>query len=48
MGVPAIHHSGLVIQGTTIKVPYDKQVPGLPAQSGAGGGYVTPSLVATM
>jgi len=26
-------------------VPYDKQVPGLPAQSGAGGGYMTPSLV---
>ncbi|WP_457034218.1 carbohydrate binding domain-containing protein [Kitasatospora sp. P5_F3] len=38
-------NNGLVIQGTTIKVPYDKQVPGLPAQSGAGGGYMTPSLV---
>lgn len=37
---------GLVIQGTTIKVPYDKQVPGLPAQPGAGGGYMSPSLVA--
>ncbi|WP_331773550.1 chitinase (plasmid) [Embleya sp. NBC_00888] len=37
---------GLVIQGTTIKVPYDKQVPGLPAQPGAGGGYMTPSQVA--
>lgn len=36
---------GLVIQGTTITVPYDMQVPGLPAQSGAGGGYMTPSLV---
>ncbi|KID94534.1 chitinase 18-15, partial [Metarhizium majus ARSEF 297] len=36
---------GLVIQGTTIRVPYDKQVPGLPAQSGAGGGYMSPSLV---
>lgn len=36
---------GLVIQGTTIQVPYDMQVPGLPAQSGAGGGYMTPSLV---
>jgi chitinase len=36
---------GLVVQGTTIKVPYDKQVPGLPAQSGAGGGYMAPSLV---
>ena len=39
-------NKGLVIQGTTIKVPYDKQVPGLPAQSGAGGGYMAPSLVA--
>ncbi|MYX30933.1 chitinase [Streptomyces sp. SID8381] len=38
-------NKGLVIQGTTIKVPYDKQVPGLPAQSGAGGGYMSPSLV---
>ncbi|MEU3482875.1 chitinase [Streptomyces sp. NPDC033754] len=37
---------GLVIQGTTIKVPYDKQVPGLPAQPGAGGGHMTPSAVA--
>jgi chitinase len=38
-------NSGLTIQGTTIRVPYDKQVPGLPAQSGAGGGYMSPSLV---
>ncbi|MFC7532834.1 glycosyl hydrolase family 18 protein [Actinoplanes sp. GCM10030250] len=38
--------NGLTIQGTTIRIPYDKQVPGLPAQSGAGGGYMTPSLVA--
>ncbi|NUS11086.1 MAG: carbohydrate-binding protein CenC [Streptomyces sp.] len=38
-------NNGLVIQGTTIKVPYDKQVPGLPAQPGAGGGYMAPSLV---
>lgn len=38
-------NNGLTIQGTTIKVPYDKQVPGLPAQTGAGGGYMTPSLV---
>lgn len=36
---------GLVIQGTTVKVPYDKQVPGLPAQPGAGGGYMAPNLV---
>ncbi|MQY06318.1 glycosyl hydrolase family 18 protein [Actinomadura macrotermitis] len=39
-------NKGLVVQGTTIKVPYDKQVPGLPAQPGAGGGYMAPSLVA--
>ncbi|PPK68424.1 chitinase [Actinokineospora auranticolor] len=38
-------NKGLVIQGTTIRVPYDKQVPGLPAQPGAGGGYMSPSLV---
>jgi chitinase len=38
-------NSGLTIQGTTIRVPYDKQVPGLPAQLGAGGGYMSPSLV---
>jgi chitinase len=38
-------NTGLVIQGTTIKVPYDHQVPGLPAQPGAGGGYMSPSLV---
>ncbi|MEF9887094.1 chitinase [Streptomyces sp. P9-A4] len=37
---------GLVIQGTTIRVPYDKQVPGLPAQPGAGGGHMAPSAVA--
>jgi chitinase len=38
-------NNGLTVQGVTIKVPYDKQVPGLPAQPGAGGGYMTPSLV---
>ncbi|MET7619286.1 chitinase [Streptomyces sp. NPDC005408] len=38
-------NKGLVVQGTTIRVPYDKQVPGLPAQPGAGGGYMSPSLV---
>ncbi len=37
---------GLVVQGTTVKVPYDKQVPGLPAQPGAGGGHLSPALVA--
>ncbi|GAB3497231.1 chitinase [Amycolatopsis cihanbeyliensis] len=36
---------GLNIQGTTIRVPYDKQVPGLPAQRGAGGGYMSTGLV---
>jgi chitinase len=39
-------NKGLVIQGVTIKVPYDKQVPGLPAQQGAGGGYMSTGLVA--
>jgi chitinase len=39
-------NAGLVIQGTTIRVPFDKQVPGLPAQPGAGGGYLSTSLVA--
>ena len=38
-------NKGLVVQGTTIRVPYDKQVPGLPAQPGAGGGYMSTSLV---
>jgi chitinase len=28
-----------------IQIPYDKQVPGLPAQPGAGGGYMSPALV---
>ncbi|KAJ2982690.1 hypothetical protein NQ176_g1213 [Zarea fungicola] len=38
-------NNGLTVQGVTIKVPYDKQVPGLPAQNGAGGGYMSPALV---
>ncbi|MET9221127.1 MULTISPECIES: chitinase [unclassified Streptomyces] len=38
-------NKGLVVQGATIRVPYDKQVPGLPAQPGAGGGYMTTGLV---
>jgi chitinase len=38
-------NNGLTIQGTTIRIPYDRQVPGLPAQPGAGGGYMTPALV---
>jgi chitinase len=40
-------NAGLTVQGTTIRVPYDKQVPGLPAQPGAGGGYMSPSLVSS-
>ncbi|MFG3709237.1 carbohydrate-binding protein [Micromonospora sp. NPDC047670] len=39
-------NAGLVIQGTTVRVPYDKQVPGLPAQPGAGGGHLAPAAVA--
>ncbi|WNV86470.1 chitinase [Umezawaea sp. Da 62-37] len=39
-------NTGLVVQGTTIRVPCDKQVPGLPAQPGAGGGHMSTSLVA--
>jgi chitinase len=39
-------NAGLVVQGATIRVPYDRQVPGLPAQPGAGGGYLSPALVA--
>jgi chitinase len=38
-------NKGLTVQGTTITIPYDKQVPGLPAQPGAGGGYLSPGLV---
>ena len=39
-------NEGLTIDGVTIKLPYDMQVPGLPAQEGAGGGYMSPDLVA--
>lgn len=38
-------NNGLTIQGVTIKLPYDMQVPGLPAQVGAGGGYMSTDLV---
>lgn len=38
-------NAGLNIQNTTVTVPYDKQVPGLAAQDGAGRGYMTPDLV---
>lgn len=38
---------GLTVQDTTITLPYDLQVPGLPAQSGAAGsGYMSPEDVA--
>jgi chitinase len=40
-------NNGLTIQGTTITVPYDKQVPGLPAQPGAGGGVMAAADVRT-
>lgn len=36
---------GFVVQDTTIKVPYDKQVRGLPAQPGAAGGYMSTGQV---
>ncbi|CAL9474673.1 Chitinase D [Actinosynnema sp. ALI-1.44] len=39
-------NKGLVVQGTTIRVPFDKQAPGLPAQPGAGGGYMSTGSVA--
>ena len=39
-------NNGLVVQGKTFKVPYDMQAPGLPAQSGAGGGYMDTGSVA--
>ena len=38
-------NEGLEIGDVTIKLPYDMQVPGLPAQEGAGGGYMAPNLV---
>jgi chitinase len=37
--------AGFSAGGGTIEVPYAMQVPGLPAQPGAGGGYMAPSLV---
>jgi chitinase len=37
--------TGFPAGGVTFSLPYSKQVPGLPAQSGAGGGYMSPSLV---
>jgi chitinase len=36
-----------VAGGGTFTLPYSKQVPGLPAQSGAGGGYMSTADVAT-
>ena len=40
-------NNGLTIGGVTLKIPYDHQVPGLPAQSGAGGGYMSTADVAS-
>jgi chitinase len=40
-------NTGFTIQGVTFRVPYDHQVPGLPAQPGAGGGYMTTTDVRT-
>jgi chitinase len=37
--------NGFPAGGVTFSLPYSKQVPGLPAQPGAGGGYMSPSLV---
>jgi len=34
-----------IVGGPVVQIPYSKQVPGLPAQEGAGGGYMSPSLV---
>ena len=39
-------NKGLVIQGTTIRVPYDKQVPGLPGPVGRGRRLHDAALVA--
>jgi chitinase len=38
-------NSGFTAGGAFFSLPYSKQVPGLPAQPGAGGGYMTPSQV---
>ena len=38
-------NNGFQAGGVTFSLPYNKQVPGLPAQPGAGGGYMAPSLV---
>jgi len=38
-------NNGFTAGGTFFSLPYSKQVPGLPAQPGAGGGYMAPSLV---
>ncbi len=38
-------NNGFQAGGVTFSLPYSKQVPGLPAQSGAGGGYMVPADV---
>jgi chitinase len=38
-------NNGFQAGGVTFSLPYSKQVPGLPAQPGAGGGYMVPADV---
>lgn len=38
-------NDGLTVGDLTVTLPYDMQVPGLPAQDGAGGGYMSTDLV---
>jgi chitinase len=40
-------NNGFSAGGVTWSLPYSKQVPGLPAQPGAGGGYMVPSDVSS-
>jgi chitinase len=39
--------NGFVVSGTTVQIPASKILVGLPAQTGAGGGYMTPTDVTT-
>jgi chitinase len=39
--------NGFTVSGTRVQIPAGKIVPGLPAQPGAGGGYMSPSLVSS-
>lgn len=40
-------NNGFSAGGVTFSLPYSKQVPGLPAQPGAGGGYMAPGDVSS-